>query len=60
MSALQDVIKNIILFECNDDDLYNRVFVVSALHYLFFPISYRLRSKYNPTSFLKERITELK
>ncbi|WP_158799170.1 aspartate kinase [Pedobacter sp. L105] len=30
MSALQDVIKNIILFERTGDQLYNRVFVVSA------------------------------
>ena len=30
MSALQDVIKNIILFERTDNQLYNRIFVVSA------------------------------
>lgn len=30
MSALQDVIKNIILFERTGDQLYNRIFVVSA------------------------------
>ena len=30
MSALQDVIKNIVLFERTDNQLYNRVFVVSA------------------------------
>jgi aspartate kinase len=30
MSALQDVIKNIILFERNENELYNRIFVVSA------------------------------
>lgn len=30
MSALQDVIKNIVLFERTGDQLYNRIFVVSA------------------------------
>ncbi len=30
MSALQDVINNIILFEKSGDELYNRIFVVSA------------------------------
>jgi len=30
MSALQDVINNIILFNRSGDDLYNRIFVVSA------------------------------
>jgi len=30
MSALQDVIKNIILFERTSDQLYNRIFIVSA------------------------------